>query len=125
MSDMQQLDHASTELLRRCSYHAEKRLRKYGQIYGVLWLTQTETGRRELFETQVDGDAPSDASNTALLAKLVGEMRDDFIRNGVTAFACAYSAKRKTTLRTTRAGFETDIIVIEAHSASATSAYLH
>ena len=105
-------------LLCSCSYHAEKLLRRRGYLCGVIWLVETASGRREMFETQVDASAPSDASNKVLLSRLIVEMQADFAGSGVVAFACAYSADRITTNRATQARFHSDVVIVESHDST-------
>jgi hypothetical protein len=46
-------------LLHRCSWHAEKLLRKRGNFNSVLWIAERADGRRESFETWASGTAHS------------------------------------------------------------------
>jgi hypothetical protein len=112
----------SIDLLYTLSWRAEKRLRKRGQLYGVLWLIETTSKERECFETICDG-APAQASDTAALRELIRQMHEDFLAAGVTAFACAFPAKRVMRRRVVGsarqappwAELHTDTVAIEAH----------
>ena len=83
------------ELLRSISWHAEKQFRRHGTFASVLWLTEDETGHRQLFDTgcHVPEDAATDAQ---VLVALADEMRADFAASGVVRFGVAYLGRLVT-----------------------------
>ena len=114
------------DLLRSISWHAEKQFRRRGNFASVLWLTETASGHRQLFETGCD-HAPDAARDAELLAALAADIAADFAASGVVRFGVAYLAKRVTVIRpvdpnspmqptttTKRQG-----VVIDIHSANA------
>jgi hypothetical protein len=90
---------AANDLLRSCSWHAEKLLRRRGHFNTVLFLAQNADGGRErMFERFCD-NAPDSATNAELLAELAADVAADFAETGVTRFAVAYLANRVTVIK--------------------------
>ena len=83
---------ATNDLLRSCSWHAEKQFRKRGNFPSVIWLTEDPAGHRQLFETGCDAPK-SVATDAQVLSALAEEMRADFAKTGVVRFCVAYLAK--------------------------------
>ena len=110
-------------LLRACSWRAEKIYRARGRFDCVLWIAEYSDGRRETWETQCT-NAPSSASDGAILDRLPEEMREVFTDRGVVRFSCAYLANKTTrsapvepTPLMAPAEWRRPVIIIEAHSA--------
>ena len=109
--------------MRSISWHAEKLFRKRHHFASVLFLTETATGHRQLFETDcVVTDA--EATDQQLLQALATEMYEDFAILGVTRFCVAYLAKRVTVIRPLATTMQPSTtrqrgVVIELHSAEA------
>jgi hypothetical protein len=85
------------DLLRSISWHAEKLFRKRHHFASVLFLTETASGRRQLFETGCQ--APGHVSDRQLLEALAREMYEDFAVSGVVRFAVAYLGNRVTVIK--------------------------
>ena len=82
-------------LLRACSWRAEKIYKARGRFDCVLWIAEYSDRRRETWETQCT-NAPSSASDDAVLDRLAEEMREVFVGRGVVRFGCAYVANKTT-----------------------------
>ena len=87
------------DLLRSCSWHAEKLFRRRGHFASVLWLSETTTGHRQLFETGCQAPESVTATDQELLEALAEEMHEDFAILGITRFAVAYLGTRVTVIR--------------------------
>jgi hypothetical protein len=57
---------STIDLLRSCSWHAERYVKSRGNFNLVLWLIERGGGRRELFELECDA-APDGTSTAAAL----------------------------------------------------------
>jgi hypothetical protein len=116
---------AADDLLRSCSWHAEKLLRKRGHFSTVLFLAQHADSSRERMFERFCNNAPDSVTDGELLTGLAADVAADFAETGVTRFAVAYLANRVTVIRpvdpnspmqpktTKRSG-----VVIELHSAN-------
>lgn len=114
-------DRLLTELLRRCSYHAERVFKKrHGQLASQLWLAEDANSRRFTRDTACV-NAPAAASDMELIAALAEDMHAEFAARDIVRFAVAYPARRTTLSQsaiasTQPARFSRDVVVIEAHS---------
>ena len=87
------------DLLRSISWHADKLFRKRQHFASVLWLSETTTGHRQLFETGCQAPEAVTATNQQLVQALAEEMHEDFAILGVTRFAVAYLGTRVTKIK--------------------------
>jgi hypothetical protein len=88
------------DLLRSCSWRADKLLRQRGHFNTVLFLAKYADGRRQWFERSC-AHAPDTASDAELLADLAQDVGLDFAdaEVRVVAFAVAYLGNRVTVIR--------------------------
>ena len=78
-------------VLSSCSWAAEKLLKQRGHFRTFVWLTETRDGVRRSFETSCEVER-LDVSDADALRALADEMRMDFERDDITAFAVAFPA---------------------------------
>jgi len=104
------------DLLRATSWAAEKLLKARGNFRTILWSVEYSDGTREQIETECD--APLEATDGEVLDVLANEMAEDFRRDGVVRFACAFAATAHTivtTLYRDPRRLQCDVVAIEAH----------
>jgi hypothetical protein len=106
-------------MLRRASFHAEKVFRARGSLRSMLWLTETQDGRQQMFECECMAER-DEASDDEVLNMLCAELRADFADDHVTAYAVAYAATATTALRKSILHldceeYERAVVAIEAH----------
>ena len=111
------------DLLRSCTWEADKLLRKRGQFGSVLFVAEHSDGSRQRLERYCN-NAPTTVSDGDLLIELAKDVALDFAEAGVARFCVAYLCKRVITRRpidpdspmkpttTKRQG-----VIIELHSA--------
>jgi hypothetical protein len=87
------------DLLRSCSWHAEKLLRKRGHFGTVLFLAQHADSSRERMFERFCNAAPDSATDSEVLVELAADVAADFAESGVTRFAVAYLCKRVTVIK--------------------------
>jgi hypothetical protein len=75
-------------VLYRCSWAVEKWIERRGNFVTMLWLTESEDGRRVSLETECCG--PPELPDETLTAALVAELRADFESDGVVRFSVAF-----------------------------------
>ena len=114
------------DLLRTCSWHAEKQFRRRGRLDAVVWITEAPDGNRSMFEVGCTAAPNAAATDAELVAGLASDVALHFAESGnVARFAVAYMARRVTVVRpidpnstmkpttTKRRG-----VVVELHSAN-------
>jgi hypothetical protein len=85
-------------LMAKCSWHCERRFRKYhGRFPVVLWAADYPGGRREFFENWCQ--APDGVSDAEVRDALAAEVGEDFRTAGVERFAVSYLITLTTLLR--------------------------
>jgi hypothetical protein len=79
------------DLLRRCAYLAAKFFRQQRDLRTMLWLAADADGTVTQFETVCS--APEHINDAAALAALRAEVAEDFARDRIVSYACAYSGQ--------------------------------
>ena len=82
-----------------CFWHAEKLFRERQHFASVLFLTETTTGHRQLFETGCQAPDSVTATDQELLQALAEEMHEDFAIAGIVRVAVAYLGTRVTKIK--------------------------
>src|SRR6516164_9085957 len=109
------------DLMKRCSWRAEKHFKANGHFRTVLWAIQYDSDNRDhTVWIETGCTAPVEASDNEIFDALTEIMGAALAGSGATAFALAYHAKAidvatytsRQTVRKMR-----EIIGIEAHSA--------
>ena len=104
------------DLLHRCSWTAEKLLKRRGSFRTVLWLAELADGQREQIETGCD--APPEATDGEVLDVLADEMRADFAHDRVIRFAVGFAGTAitfTTTLAREPVRRRCECVAVEAH----------
>ena len=84
-------------LLQRVSWQAEKLFKARGWLRTMVWCTETEDGRRQMFETACEVER-AEITDAQALAVLFAELRADFAADGVVSYAVAFPASATTVL---------------------------
>ena len=108
-----------SRLLHRVSWQAEKLFKARGALRTMVWCTESEDGRRQMFETQCEAERAEISDNEALAA-LCAELRVDFAVEGVARYAVAFPASATTLLWPSALHLDVerqqhDVVAIEAH----------
>jgi hypothetical protein len=112
-----------SRLLRRASYMAEKLFKARGWLRTIVWITEANDGRRQMFETACEVER-TELSDAQALAALCTELRADFAADGVVRYAVAFPASATTLLwpSALHRAIERrahEVIALEAHAADA------
>ena len=102
---------------------AEKLFRARAWLRTMLWLTETEEGHRQLFETSCEVEREKIRDDRAL-AVLRAELQADFAADGVVDYAVAFPARATTMLWPSALHLDIErrqyeVVAIEAHAADA------
>jgi hypothetical protein len=84
-----------TPLLHAASWRAEKLFRQRRGFACVLWISESDDGKRETWEASCT-DAPREASDSEVLQHLAEEMGVEFRARDVVRFAVGYPCSRVT-----------------------------
>jgi hypothetical protein len=95
--------------------------RRRGGLRGYVWLTEDVCNHRTWFETAAS--PPDGIDDVTALAALRTELRQDFARDGIIRYACAFPAhativRRQSILHLTGEELKHPVICLEAHDAS-------
>jgi hypothetical protein len=109
-----------TELQERCSRLAGEAFRRDGELRAMVWLTEDADGATQALDTPCT--APAEVDDAAALKALVDEMRADFARDRITAYAVAFIGRVTFTaigcaILVRPPSVRRRVVVIEAHDA--------
>ena len=111
-----------SHLLQRASWFAEKLFKQRGALRTMFWCTETEDGRRQMFESACTVER-AEVSDAEALAVLCAELRAEFATDEVVRYAVAFAARATTLLWSSvlhraieRRAHE--VIALEAHAAN-------
>ena len=111
-----------SRLLHRASWQVEKMFKARGWLSTMVWCTESEDGRREMFETACEAERTEISDNEALAA-LCAELRADFAAEGVVRYGVAFPATATKTVWPSALHRDAelrkhDVVAIEAHDAA-------
>jgi len=106
-------------VLYSCSWAAEKLFKQRGHFQTFIWCTESQDGARRSFETSCEVERV-DVSDADALRALADEMRMDFERDDIAAFAVAFPASMMQQLAPSVLHLEAkrvrhEVIALEAH----------
>jgi hypothetical protein len=110
-------------LLQRASWQAEKLFKARGWLRTMVWVTEAQDGRRQMFETACEAER-AELSDAQGLAALCADLRTDFAADGVIRYGVAFPASATTLLWPSALHLDIErraheVIALEAHAADA------